>query len=590
MRAFEQPGGAALHKWLNRCDNATFSALTFRGGSAWREAMLRDAPAFGEQARALKALVERHSDEELHVLMTDLGGHCFETLLEAFEHAASTDRRTVFIAYTVKGHGLPLAGHRDNHGLFLAPAQVDALRARLGLSAADEWEPFSALVDGQIARQLLEAAPINRVPTRSHGLAERVDVPLDLAPTVGGALAKPTSTQAAFGNVLKAVAQSEAPLADRIVTACPDVTTTTGLSGFVNKRGVFTTGRAHADPFKTARAHSLTNWATRSDGQHIELGIAENNLCLLLAAMGLSAPLFGQRLFPIGAGARRERAAPHRCGRAPRARCAAPHRAAVLLTRVSPHTRRTGTLYDPFVSRALDSLNYACYMDSRFMLVGTPSGISLAPEGGAHQSFNTPLIGMAMPNLRMYEPAFADEVKVLMRAGFECMQAPAAEGGSAVYLRLSTRVLEQPARELMTDDALRADMVAGAYWHAPPDETTTHVIAFAGAVAPEAFEAAARRGPQTALLQVTSYDALASAWQSEGERSHAHRVLERVPRDAKLVTVLDGHPAALSWLGGVCGHRVRALGVASFGQSADIVDLYRAHGIDAEAIVSACAP
>lgn len=178
--------------------------------------------------------------------------------------------------------------------------QVDVLRTQLGLTAANEWEPFSGLPDGETARQLLDAAPINRVPTRSHGNAERLALPDDLAPAVGGTDAKQTSTQAAFGNVLKAIAHTDSPFAGRIVTACPDVTTTTGLSGFVNKRGVFTTGSAAHDPFKSAKAHSLSNWATRSDGQHIELGIAENNLCLLLAAFGLSAPLFGHRLFPIG--------------------------------------------------------------------------------------------------------------------------------------------------------------------------------------------------------------------------------------------------------------------------------------------------
>lgn len=247
-----------------------------------------------------------------------------------------------------------------------------------------------------------------------------------------------------------------------------------------------------------------------------------------------------------------------------------------------------GTLYDPFVSRALDSLTYACYQDARFMLVGTPSGISLAPEGGAHQSFNTPLVGMSMPNLRMYEPAYADEVKVLMRAGLEKMQAPAEEGGCSVYLRLSTRVLEQPGRELLADANLHADIIDGAYWHTPPNDNTTHVIIFAGAVAPEALEAQRQRGAGTALLQATSYDELNSAWQAHGEQSHVHRMLADVPRSAKLVTVLDGHPAALSWLGGVHGHRVRALGVTSFGQSGDVVDLYRAHGIDTEAILAAC--
>ncbi|KAJ1631722.1 transketolase domain-containing protein [Pavlovales sp. CCMP2436] len=537
MKAFDQPGGKQLHQWLNNVTNAEFSALIFRSGSAWREAMLRDSPS-----PAFAELVGRHTDEALHALMTDLGGHCAETLLEAFEFAAQTEKRTVFIAYTIKGHGLPLAGHRDNHGLFLAPQQFNKLRTKLGLTEANEWAPFSGLADPSAVRALCEAAPIHRnVPTRNHGLAERIAIPIDL----GGLAAAPTSTQAAFGAVLKAIAHTDCTFADRLVSACPDVTTTTGLSAFVNKRGVFGSEESK-DPFKSAKAHSLSNWSRRPSGQHIELGIAENNLAQLLSALGLSAPLFGHRLFPIG------------------------------------------TLYDPFISRALDTLTFGAYQDSRFMLVGTPSGVTLSPEGGAHQSFNTPVMMMAMPNLRGYEPAFADEVQVVMRDGFERMQLPADEGGGSVYLRLSTRVLTQPDRELLRDCELHAHVLAGGYWHVPPDARTTTALVFAGALAPEAIEAQRLRGPATALLQITSYDALASEWQRAGTRSHVHTLLSGLPRKARLVTVLDGNATALSWLGSVHGHRTIALGVQAFGQSGDLVDVYCAHRIDTQAMLEAC--
>ncbi|MGC4085345.1 MAG: hypothetical protein QM736_25290 [Vicinamibacterales bacterium] len=113
---------------------------------------------------------------------------------------------------------------------------------------------------------------------------------------------------------------------------------------------------------------SPQQWTQSPAGQHIELGIAENNLFIMLAALGLSHSLFGARLLPIG------------------------------------------TVYDPFICRGLDALNYACYQDARFILAGTPSGLTLAPEGGAHQSIYTPLIGMGQPNLVSYEPAFADDL------------------------------------------------------------------------------------------------------------------------------------------------------------------------------------
>jgi len=543
--AFERPGGKMLWQWINECDNARYSALTFRGGEAWREALLSNASKLNGDVAEFQRLIDSYDDDALSSLMQNLGGHCFETVLEAFEYASQSDRRTAFIAYTIKGYGLPMAGHRDNHGLFLTSEQIEGVRAKLGLAPGEEWKPFKGMRNEAAARAFVEAAPINSVPTRVHN-PEKVPIPEDLAPSVGGS-SKAVSTQFAFGAVLSELAKTDSLLADRILTAAPDVTSTTNLTPFVNRRGVFTAGRAERDDFRSNKGvKSMFNWAKSGDGQHIELGIAENNLLTLLAAAGLSAQLFGHRLFPIG------------------------------------------TLYDPFVARALDSLLYACYSDSRFMLVGTPSGISLAPEGGAHQSIGTPLMGATTPNLTTYEPAFADEVKVVMRHGFERMQALAAEGGGSMYLRLTTRQIQQPARDLQQDPALREAVLSGGYWHRAPGPATRSVIIFAGAVAPEAISAQAELGDDTALMQVTSYDQLAVGWTKQGESSHVSSLMARVPRDACLVTVLDGHPVALSWLGSVHGHRVKSLGVQEFGQTGDIPDLYRRYGIDAEAIVAAC--
>ena len=547
--AFERPGGVALRRWINDCDNARYSALTFAGGGAWRAALLADAPKFNCEQK-FRDLVQSYSNDELQALMTNLGGHCYETLLEAFAYADRTDQRTCFLAYTIKGYGLPLAGHRDNHGLYLAPPQISALRDSHGLDEATQWEPFARLPDEAGARRLIAGAPINSVPSRCHTPAETVPIPDDLAPLVGGASEKPVSSQAAFGAVMLDLARGDSLFASRLLTTAPDVTTTTSLAGFVNKRGVFTTGQSEPDNFKASRApgvaapQSLNNWRKSGAGQHIELGIAENNLLLLMAAAGLSAELYGHRLFPVG------------------------------------------TLYDPFVCRALDSLIYGAYMRSRFMLVGTPSGLSLAPEGGAHQSIGTPLIGTSVPNLLTYEPAFADEVKAVMKAGFEHMQA---EDGGSVYLRLSTRAIPQIDRSLRDDTGLADGVIRGGYWHVPPAADTKVVIAFSGVVATDAIEAQRTIGPSAALLQVTSYDRLTNEWKVDGERSFVAELLGGVPRDAKLVTVLDGHPAALSWLGSVHGHRVVPLGVTSFGQTGDIIDLYRHYGIDTEAIVGACA-
>ncbi|HEX5775766.1 MAG TPA: transketolase, partial [Caulobacteraceae bacterium] len=348
------------------------------------------------------------------------------------------------------------------------------------------------------------------------------------------------------------IAKTADEFAGRVVTTSPDVTVSTNLGAFVNRRGVFQR-RAHEDVFKARRIPSAQVWTMGETGQHIELGIAENNLFILLAALGLAAPIFGERLFPVG------------------------------------------TLYDPFIARGLDALNYACYQDARFLLVATPSGITLSPEGGAHQSIGTPLIGMAQPGLDSYEPAFADETAVLMARAFERMQA---DDGGSTYLRLSTRVLAQPQRP---DADWRDGTVRGAYWLRKPSPGARLAIAYCGAVAPEAlaaWEALAEDEPGAGLLAVTSPDRLHAQWTRTGRARWTGEtdkvetiddILALLDPNAGLVTVLDGSPNTLSWLGSVRGHRVRALGVELFGQSGDILDLYDQYRLDAEAILDACA-
>ena len=341
-----------------------------------------------------------------------------------------------------------------------------------------------------------------------------------------------------------ALGQIDLPLAARIVTTSPDVTVSTSLGGWVGRRELFSR-RDHEDVFRAEQVLSPTPWRESREGQHLELGIAENNLFLNLASLGLAHELFSARLLPVG------------------------------------------TLYDPFIARGLDALNYACYQDARFILVATPSGITLAPEGGAHQSIGAPLIGISQPGLTSFEPAYADEVAVVLHWAFQHLQA---KDGGSVYLRLSTRQLAQPRREM--SPGLARQVLEGGYWLHPPEPGAELAIVCAGALAPEALEAleAVREDiPGAGLLHVTSADRLDMDWRRRGREGVAAGLLAPLAADAALVTVLDGHPATLAWLGAVRGHRVRALGVDRFGQSADLVDLYRVHGLDADGILDACA-
>jgi pyruvate dehydrogenase E1 component len=534
---FAGPDGAALRDWIDACPNSLYSALVFKGGEGWRKHLEGD---LGHLA-GIRAFLAAHDDASLNAVMTNLAGHDMETVLDAF-HAVEDDLPTCFIAYTIKGFGLPFAGHKDNHAGLMNEAQMAGFQRAMGVPEGREWDRFAGL---ELAAETLERflAEVPFVARRDRRLAAAAvavpeALPLPQAPRM--------STQEGFGRILNDLAGGDSDLASRIVTCSPDVTVSTNLGGWVNRRGVFDR-REHADVFRDEKVISAQRWQMSPRGQHIELGIAEHNLFLLLAALGLSAPLFGTRLLPIG------------------------------------------TLYDPFINRGLDALNYACYQDARFMVVATPSGITLAPEGGAHQSIGTPLIGMAQSGLSSFEPAFVDELAVLLRWGFAHLQA--AEGGS-VYLRLSTRPVEQPRRAV---EALAGDIVAGGYWLVPPGPGAELAIAYAGAVAPEAIAAHAALTediPGAGLLAVTSADRLHADWlegKRRGEGSHVGRLLAPLAADAALVTVIDGHPATLSWLGAVARHRVHPLGVEHFGQSGDIPDLYRVYGLDADAILNAAA-
>ncbi len=533
--AFARPGGEALEAWIDACPNDLYAALTFKGGAAWRAHLESD---LGRNP-AIRRILDEHDDAALAALMTNLGGHDLEALLEAFR-AVADDRPHCFIAYTVKGYGLPMAGHKDAHAALMTPEQIEALKRAHGVPEGREWDPFAGLeVEEAALRRFLAAVPYAR-RTERYGAAP-VPVPAAL-PT--GRRTRETSTQETFGRIMGELARSDLPLADRIVTTSPDVTVSTGLAPWVNRRHVFNR-KEHEDVFRAEQVTSPTLWRESRAGQHVELGIAENNLFLNLAALGLAHELFGARLLPVG------------------------------------------TLYDPFIARGLDALTYACYQGARFLLVATPSGVSLAPEGGAHQSIGTPLLGLSQPGLTYLEPAFADEVEVALRWAFAHLQEP---GGGAVYLRLSTRSIPQPERRM--DAALEAAVLDGGYWLVEPAPGAELAIVFTGAVAPEAvaaLEAVREEVPGAGLLCVTSADRLLAGWRSFGRESRAARLLAPLASDAGLVTVLDGHPATLAWLGSVRGQRVEALGVDRFGQSADIPDLYRIMGIDSEAILDACA-
>lgn len=550
--AFQEPGGDKLRKWIDDCPNQLYSALTFMGGAVWRQRLM---DGLGDQGD-VTALLARRTDAELAALMENLGGNCVHTMAETFA-AIDHDRPVCILAYTIKGWGTPIAGHKDNHGGLMTKTQMADWQKFMGVPAGGEWDRLATIVDPAGFEAYLARAPFFAKGTR------RLKDDVIPVPAIVLGSDREVSTQMGFGKILDDLSKGDSLLAARIVTTSPDVTGTTSLGPWVNRRKLF--ARSHqSDTFKEENIPSTAKWEFAPEGQHIELGIAEMNLFLLLAAAGLSQSLFGKRLIPIG------------------------------------------TVYDPFVSRGLDALNYACYQDARFIIVGTPSGVTLAPEGGAHQSISAPLIGLSQDGLAAFEPAFVDELAVIMEWAFAYMQKNGEgnpdertwlrdETGGSVYLRLTTNPIEQPGRR--ADDGFRQGAIDGAYWLRKPGPNCEVVIAYQGAVAPEAIKAAgliAQGRRDIGVLAVTSADRLNAGWTAAqrarsngvtGAQSHIETLLADLPRDCALVTVIDGHPATLAWLGGVHGHKTISHGVEHFGQTGTIADLYRHFRIDSKALV-----
>jgi pyruvate dehydrogenase E1 component len=321
--AFEESGGEKLRQWIDDCPNQLYSALTFMGGAVWRERLM---DALGDQGD-VTALIERRSDAELAELMENLGGNCVQTMADIFA-SIDHDRPVCFLAYTIKGWGTPIAGHKDNHGGLMNKTQMGEWKKHMTVPQGQEWDKFATISDPTAFE-----AELAKTPFFAKGPRRYSDDVIDV-PTIELTSDREISTQMAFGKILDNLSKGDSDLAERIVTTSPDVTGTTNLGPWVNRRKLF--ARDHQeDTFKTENIPSTAKWEFTPEGQHIELGIAEMNLFLLLAAAGLSHSVFGKRLIPIG------------------------------------------TVYDPFVSRGLDALNYACYQDARFMIVGTPSGVTL---------------------------------------------------------------------------------------------------------------------------------------------------------------------------------------------------------------------
>lgn len=557
QEAYARPGGDLLRQAIDGMPNVAYQRMLRAPTEEVRDRLCTDHP----DAAALRAALAQWSDAELARLVRNLGGHDLQTLRDAFQAADAAGAPTVVFAYTIKGWGLPIEGDPLNHSALLSAAQFETLRGAHGIVDGDPFPRFPAgSREARICEESAARLDVPAVPAGTNAaLAAQVPDGLDLR------YQGEQSTQAVLGQILVGLARERPDVGRRLITTSPDVATSTNLGGWINRVGVWNTAAAH-DYFQDAGPR-VQKWIESASGQHIELGISENNLCLMLGQLGLAQELHGELLLPIG------------------------------------------TVYDPFVARGLDALIYGIYSGGRFVIAGTPSGVTLSPEGGAHQSTITPSIGLALPGLVAYEPCFAKELEWILLDGLRAICDRAH--GESLYLRLTTRTVDQSLLPLPDDpealERLRRGVLGGAYRLLDrsgeagyaPGENVVHILA-SGAVVPEAIEAASTllaEGVFANVINVTSADRLYRGYQASLHAALAGsgfpdagplgEIIPRAERTAPIVTVQDGHPHALAWVGGAIGARVFPLGVTRFGESGTRDDLYRACAIDAGSIVEA---
>ena len=532
---FDRPGGDELRQRLEQMPNEEYQRMLRVDPDEIAHRLL-DEPDGARFSPALHDLVGSLTTGDLSHAVRDLGGHDLGLLTETFDHV-DEHRPTVVFAYTIKGRGLATEGHPNNHSALLTGEQMRTLADASGITEEDPWALFAPeTAEAHLCTE--RASALRRVMA---GPREQLQVPVAL----GHPHRKPGSTQAALGRLLADLVRDAPETAARVVTCSPDVASSTNLGGWINKTGVWSV-KERRDWFADD-AERVLRWSESEAGQHIELGIAEVNLVGLLGELGTTWSRWGERLIPIA------------------------------------------TIYDPFVSRALEPWSYGIYAGGQSILVGTPSGVTLAPEGGAHQSITTPSIGLEQPNCTAWEPAFAQDLEWTFLHAMDQVGVP---GGTSSYFRLSTRPIDPELANLPTDTVLlerrRRQAVAGGYrLSSHPADRDQVTLVGVGAMMPEVAAAADLLGEHdvtAGVVCLTSPDLVFRSFQ-QGGGILADLFPMHAP--APLVTVQDGHPHTLAFLAGARGDRIRCLGVTEFGQSSSVADAYALHGIDTGTIVSA---
>ena len=553
QEAFAEPHGELLREAIDDMSNQMYQRLLRVSQASLREWL----PGTSRRPKDLRRFISKWNDQELQDLFRNLGGHDFAMLREAFAQVDLDSGPNVVFAYTLKGWMLPSIGDPQNHSVTLTTEQMEQFREQLGIRQDEIW---SGIEPKGAAARLCDSTR-KRLEAKQKLELNRPESPIP--PEFGRGYSGSMSTQQVYGLVLTELSRSLPEVSNRVVTVSPDVASSTNLGGWINRVGVW--GRTEREALPEEDIPRALRWEEVPTGQHIELGISENNLFMMLGQLGLSYEMNGEMLFPIG------------------------------------------TLYDCFVRRGLDAFVYSVYSGAKFIVVGTPSGVTLAPEGGAHQSWITPSIGTEMPELDFYEPCFGQELEWVILHALEQIRLRK----QSTYLRLTSVRVDQSLFDPPTNpddrERLRRRVLAGAYrlvdmrGHADyqPGDNVVHILA-SGAVVPEAVEASRRlqdEGVMANVVNVTGPGPLYKCFQQcvratmkagPGLSQFMADVIPLEDRGAPLVTVVDGHPHSLAWLGSALNATTLPLGVTSFGQSGSRPELYQEYEIDANSIMAAC--
>ena len=529
---FDLPNGHLMRDAIDDMPNELYQRL-LRKSEALREWL----PKSVKDKEKMEKLISDFDESQLYDIFSNLGGHDFYSLDKAFKGALNSNKPTVIFAYTLKGWNLPSVGDPQNHSVILTENQIDELSDQLNVNKNDIWANFK--------EDSPEHLKCQETKQKLQRHVSRFLLKDSLPNSFDYDYKNMMSSQQIFGLMMTENSRLNSDLRDRFVSISPDVASSTNLGGWINKMGIWQSMESTELPEEDlVRA---LKWQISNTGQLIELGISENNLFMALGQLGLTEEMFGKTLIPIG------------------------------------------TLYDPFIRRGLDALFYGVYSGAKFIMIGTPSGVSLSPEGGLHQSMITPSIGLEMPELDYYEPTFGKELEWIFLSGIKHVISRT----SSMYLRLTTTKLDQDLFNKYNGDknqeTLRKDVIKGAYVFNSNinanDKLKVNIFSL-GAVFNESLKAQNElfnEGISSNLINITGPGPLYRDYIDNSENFHLKSILGT---DFSLpsLCVIDGHPHSLNWIGSALGTKSKTIGISEFGQSGDQVDLYEYYGFDKNSI------